>query len=35
MPVWQDLLSEEEIWQVVDFIYQGSGSGARVQEEHH
>ena len=30
MPVWQDFLSEEEIWQVVGFIYQASGSTPRT-----
>lgn len=34
MPVWQDLLSEEEIWQVVAFIYDASGSTPRASEEH-
>ncbi len=34
MPVWQDFLSNEEIWQVVAYIYQASGSTPRVQEEH-
>ncbi len=30
MPVWQDFLSEEEIWQVVAFIYEASGSTPRT-----
>ena len=30
MPVWQDFLSEQEIWQVVAFIYQASGSTPRT-----
>ncbi len=34
MPVWQDFLSEQEIWQVVGFIYQASGSTPRTWEEH-
>ena len=34
MPVWQDFLSDEEIWQVVAYIYAGSGSAPRVSEEH-
>ncbi len=34
MPVWQDFLSDEEIWQVVAFIYDASGSTPRVPEEH-
>ena len=25
MPVWQDFLTEEEIWQVVAYIYDASG----------
>ena len=32
MPVWQDFLSEEEIWQVVAFIYDASGSSPRTWE---
>ncbi|HIG69647.1 MAG: cytochrome c [Myxococcales bacterium] len=34
MPVWQDFLSEEEIWQVIAFIYDASGSTPRTWEEH-
>jgi len=34
MPVWQDFLSDEEIWQVVAYIYDASGSTPRVSEEH-
>ncbi len=30
MPVWQDFLSEEEIWQVIAFIYDASGSTPRT-----
>lgn len=30
MPVWQDFLSAEEIWQVVAFIYEASGSTPRT-----
>jgi len=30
MPVWQDFLSEEEIWQVVAYIYAASGSTPRT-----
>ncbi len=29
MPVWQDLLTEEEIWQVVGYIYDASGYSPR------
>jgi mono/diheme cytochrome c family protein len=34
MPVWQDFLSAEEIWQVVAYIYDASDSTPRVSEEH-
>jgi mono/diheme cytochrome c family protein len=34
MPVWQDFLSEDEIWQVIAYIYDASGSTARTWEEH-
>ena len=34
MPVWQNFLSAEEIWQVVAYIYDASGSTPRVSEEH-
>ena len=34
MPVWQDFLSNDEIWQVIAYIYQASGSTPRVSEEH-
>jgi mono/diheme cytochrome c family protein len=34
MPVWQDFLSEEEIWQVIAFIYDASGSTPRTWEGH-
>ena len=30
MPVWQDFLSEEEIWQVIAYIYAASGSTPRT-----
>lgn len=33
MPVWQDFLSEEEIWKVILFIYEASGSMPRTWEE--
>jgi len=33
MPVWQDMLSEEEIWKVILYIYEGSGSTPRTWEE--
>ena len=30
MPVWQDFMSEEEIWQVIAYIYAASGSTPRT-----
>ena len=35
MPVWQDMLTKEEIWQVLAFIYDGSGSTPRAKEGEH
>ena len=32
MPVWQDFLTEEKIWQVIAFIYDASGSTPRTWE---
>jgi mono/diheme cytochrome c family protein len=32
MPIWQDFLSEEEIWQVIAYIYHASGSTPRTWE---
>ena len=34
MPVWQDFLSKNEIWQVVAYIYSASGSSPRTWEGH-
>ena len=34
MPVWEDFLSEREIWQVILYIYEGSGSTPRTWELH-
>ena len=34
MPVWQDFLSEDEIWQVIAYIYDASGSTPRTWEGH-
>ncbi len=34
MPVWQDFLSENEIWQVIAYVYSASGSTPRTWEEH-
>jgi mono/diheme cytochrome c family protein len=33
MPAWQDFLTEEEIWQVILYIYEASGSTPRTWEE--
>jgi mono/diheme cytochrome c family protein len=33
MPVWQDFLSEEEMWKVILYIYAGSGSTPRTWDE--
>jgi len=33
MPVWQDFLSEDEIWKVILYIYAGSGSTPRTWDE--
>ena len=32
MPVWENFLSEEEIWKVVLYIYEGSGQSPRTWE---
>jgi mono/diheme cytochrome c family protein len=34
MPVWQDFLTEDEIWQVIAYVYDASGSTARTWEGH-
>ncbi|MDP2810114.1 MAG: cytochrome c [Rhodocyclaceae bacterium] len=33
MPVWQNMLSEEEIWKAILYIYAGSGSTPRIWDE--
>jgi mono/diheme cytochrome c family protein len=33
MPVWQDFLSEDEMWKVILYIYAGSGSTPRTWDE--
>jgi mono/diheme cytochrome c family protein len=33
MPVWQTMLSEEDVWKVVLYIYEGSGSTPRTWDE--
>jgi mono/diheme cytochrome c family protein len=35
MPVWHELISEEETWKVILFIYEYAGHHPRVTEEHH
>lgn len=34
MPAWEDILTEEEIWAVVLFLYEQSGWSPRTWEEH-
>jgi mono/diheme cytochrome c family protein len=34
MPIWENFLSEEEIWKVVLYIYAGSGHAPRTWEGH-
>lgn len=33
MPAWEDILTEEEIWQVIIFLYEQAGKQARTWEE--
>lgn len=33
MPVWQDMLAEEDIWKAILYIYAGSGSTPRTWDE--
>lgn len=35
MPVWQDFLTEAQIWKVILYIYAGSGSTPRTWDEGH
>ena len=35
MPAWEDFLTEEEIWDVVLFLYDFNGYRPRAREEHH
>lgn len=35
MPAWEDVLTEEEIWKVIIYIYNASGMGPRRWEEDH
>ena len=35
MPVWEDILTEDEIWKVVMYIYEASGVEPRTWEESH
>ena len=34
MPVWENFLSEEEIWKVILYIYAGAGQAPRTWESH-
>jgi hypothetical protein len=34
MPAWEKFLSEEEIWDVIHFLYDFSGQKPRAREEH-
>ena len=33
MPVWENMLTENEIWQVILYLYQTTGQKPRVMEE--
>ncbi|MDH5678631.1 MAG: c-type cytochrome [Nitrospinota bacterium] len=35
MPIWHTLLSEEEVWKVIIFLYDYTGHKPRVTTEHH
>ncbi|MDH5508771.1 MAG: c-type cytochrome [Nitrospinota bacterium] len=35
MPIWHHLLSEEEVWKVIIFLYDYTGHKPRVMAEHH
>lgn len=35
MPAWEKFLSEDEIWDVILFLYDYTGSNPRAEEEHH
>ena len=38
MPVWEDILTEDEVWKVILYLYDGTGhtprSFAKHEEEH-
>jgi hypothetical protein len=34
MPVWEDFLTEEDIWKVILYIYEGAGQAPRTWEAH-
>jgi len=34
MPAWEDFLTEEEIWKVILYIYEGAGQAPRTWEAH-
>ena len=35
MPIWHEFLSEEEVWQVILFLYDYTGHSPRVTAKHH
>lgn len=35
MPIWHELLTEEEVWKVIMFIYDYTGHSPRVTTKHH
>ncbi len=35
MPVWHELITEEETWKVILFLYEYTGHNPRVTKEHH
>lgn len=35
MPAWEDFLSEDDIWNVILFLYDYTDQKPRAQEEHH
>ena len=35
MPAWEDFLTEEEIWDVILYLYDYTGNKPRAVEEHH
>ena len=35
MPAWEKFLSEEQIWDVILYLYEHTGYKPRAEEEHH